>query len=181
MPQPATTGGGMGYPNTVDSGQIQPFILTNVTGQGAAATSATTAGAAFFVGVELYAPITIAQMRTVFSGAPTGNVDMGIYDATGANGGPGNLLGHTGAIVATTGVFTKALTANLLLSPGQYWLAFLDTVADSVAVKTMQGANVGAVWRSVSTALAVLPASAGSVQTTTVAILLDGLISGGFS
>src|SRR5215469_3576958 len=99
------------------------------------ATTAVTAGAAYAAPCQLLAQVTVTQMRCSLSGSPTGNIDMGIFDSTGSNGGPGNLLGHTGANAASTGVFTKSLTANLALSPGLYWLAFLDTVGDTLSVR----------------------------------------------
>ena len=141
---------------------------------------AVTAGAAFFAFKELFAPVTIAQMRCFFTGSPTGNVDMGIYDATGTNGGPGNLLGHTGAIAASAGVYTKNLTANLSLSQGQYWLAFLDTVADSPDARS---ANIGLmpVVRSTATNLTVLPATAGAFASNGILIQMNALILNGFS
>src|SRR6185369_9875626 len=110
-----------------------PFVLA-VPGYESVAVNAIalTAGAAFLHAVTLQAQVTIAQMRINISGSPTGNIDMGIYDATGTNGAPNNRLGSTGANAATTGLFTKSLTANVVLPPGQYWLALLDTVADSV-------------------------------------------------
>ena len=45
-------------------------------------TSVVTAGSAYFSLLILYATVTVTQMRTMLSGSPTGNVDMGIYDNT---------------------------------------------------------------------------------------------------
>lgn len=138
-----------------------------------------TAGQAQFSAYVLNATVTITQMRCNFSGSPTGNVDMGIYDATGANGSPGNLLGHTGVNVAATGNFTKSLTANLTLSPGQYWLSFLDTVADSVSLRSSNATGIGALMKTSATNLTVLPSTAGTVVNSSqrfgvMALLLNG-------
>jgi hypothetical protein len=143
--------------------------------------TATTAGRAFFTGVTLYAPVTVSQMRCWLSGSPTGNVDMGIYDATGTNGAPNNLLGHTGAVAAVTGVFTQNLTANLLLSPGRYWLAFLDTVADSVGMRSGVAANIGVNLQTSVSNLTVLPSTAGTVVNSILRTGLIALLSGSWS
>src|SRR5258708_1303363 len=105
------------------------MLVTDATDPKKKGAGALTAGVAYFSSVSVLTTVTVTKMRCQFSGAPTGNVDMGIFDATGANGGPGNMLGHTGAILSATGVFTQNLTAKLTLSPGLYWLAWLDTVA----------------------------------------------------
>src|SRR6266481_2273470 len=60
-----------------------------------------TAGAIFIHSYALLVPVTATSIQCAFSGVPTGNCDMGIFDASF------NLLGHTGAIAATTGLFTK--------------------------------------------------------------------------
>ncbi len=146
--------------------QVAPFILQNE-GFSFAANSAGTgpavAGSVVFASFQVSVPVTVSQMRTAFSGTPTGNCDMGIYDASGAGFIPGNLLGHTGAIAATTGMFTKSLTANLLLSPGKYWLAFLDTVADTVFGTQVAASGMGSIMKTSATGLTVLPATAGTV------------------
>ena len=49
---------------------------------------------------------------------------LGVYDASGPNGGPGNLIAQTAsATVWTTGWLTLA-TPQVLLQPGMYWLAY---------------------------------------------------------
>lgn len=182
MPQPANTGGGlMGYPSSVDTGQIAPFTLeqSDVT---VLTATAITAGRAFFSALPpLYATVTVTQMRCFLSGSPTGNIDMGIYDATGANNAPNNLLGHTGAIAATTGVFTKSLLANTILPPGLYWLAIVDTVADSIGLRSGLAANIGVNVQSSSSALTVLPSTAGTVGNSIIRVGLEALLSGSWS
>lgn len=158
-----------------------PFILYDPTSLAAGASALPTAGAAFFVGYMLYAPVTVTQMRASLASSPTGNVDMGIYDASGTNGQPNNLLGHTGAIAATTGVFTQNLTANLALLPGKYWLAFLDTVADNVQFRSTFAGGMGPYYRTTATNLTALPNPAGAIAANGNAIAIEALLSGGFS
>ncbi len=143
-------------------------------------TGAIVAGSAYFVAVYNYAPITATQMRCQFSGSPTGSVSMGIYDATGANGGPGNLLGNTAANAASTGVFTKSLTANLLLPPGVYWLAFLDTVADTIFAR-FPSSGMGVGYKTSATNLTVLPATPGTIADAVAIPAIMALLSGSFS
>ncbi len=143
--------------------------------------SGLTAGSAYFSPYILLANVTVTQMRCNFSGSPTGNVDMGIYDATAANGAPGNLLGHTGANAAATGNFTKSLTANLVLPPGQYWIAWLDTVADTVGNRTGLATGMGAFYRTSATNLTVLPSTAGAVIDTGVRVGIMALLSNSYS
>jgi hypothetical protein len=139
------------------------------------------AGSAFLYPVTLLTSVTVTQMRTWFSGSPTGQVDMGIYDSTGTNGGPNNLLAHTGANAAAGGIFTKNLTANLSLSTGLYWLAFLDTVADTVDTRTIAVSGMGVLYKTSSTSLTVLPSTIGTIASTSILIQMYALISGGFS
>ena|SRR5947209_2016636 len=145
--------------------------------------TALTAGRAFFTALPpLYASVIVAQMRCfVSSASPTGNIDMGIYDATGTNNAPNNLLGHTGAIAATTGLFTKNLTANLSLSPGIYWLAVVDTVADSIGMRSGVTASIGANVQTSSASLTVLPNPAGAVTNSILRAGLEALLSGSWS
>src|SRR6266567_3666976 len=156
------------------------MLVSDATDANNSATGALTAGTAYFSSVSVYTPCTVTKMRCQLSGAPTGNVDMGIFDATGTNGGPGNMLGHTGAILSATGVFTQNLTANLALSPGLYWLAWLDTVADTVfrVAATNIGGNPSV--RSSATNLTVLASSIAVVNTgNRVAVV--GMLSGGYT
>lgn len=171
----------MGYPASVDTGQVAPFYLMPDGALSAGAGGAIVAGSAYAYGITLSASITVTQMRTVFSGAPTGNCDMGIYDATGANAGPGNLLGHTGAIVTATGMFTQALTANLLLSPGQYWLAILNTIANSVWLRAAGAAGVTPAVKTTSTALTVLPATFGALTDSGNILYVEALLLGSYA
>jgi hypothetical protein len=148
------------------------------------ALTALTSGSAYFNAIILYTPVTVTQMRCdITAASPTGNVDMGIYDSTGTNGQPNNLLGHTGAIAAVTGVFTQNLTSNLLLSPGRYWLAYLGTQAtDQPGVRQALGSGgIGVVMKTSASGLSVLPSTAGTVANTFNRVGIIALLSGSWS
>ena len=158
-----------------------PFVLCDPTSLAAGSSPLPAAGSAYLVGYLLYAQVTVTQMRTDLSGSPTGNVDMGIYDATGTNGAPNNLLGHTGAIAATVGTFTQNLTANLVLPPGRYWLALVDTATDSMQWRSTNAAGMGPYYKTSATNLTVLPATLGSLGTVNVAMAIEALLLNNFS
>jgi len=181
MPYPNTIGGAlMGYPTTVDNGLVAPLVVFTPGIENSTGTFTVSAGQAYASLYTLLASVTLTQMRCCFSGSPTGNIDLGIYDSTGTNGGPGNLQGHTGANAAATGVFTKSLTANVLLSPGNYWIAFLSTIANSVFGRQASGAGMIDSVISSTTGLTVLPSSFGAFTDSNLVTVLC-LVSGGFS
>ncbi len=158
-----------------------PLILYTPGIENASQIAAITAGVGYFTLFQLLAPVTVTQMRCYFSGSPTGNCDMGIYDSTATNGAPNNLLGHTGANAAVTSMFTKSLTANLLLAPGNYWLAFCDTVGDSVANRQSSLSGLGPQYKTSATNLTVLPNTAGTLNDINFLITILALVSGGYS
>ncbi|SRR6266496_599774 len=160
-----------------------PMVLTpDATDMNNQALVSLTSSRIYFCPVTVFAAVTVTQMRCQFSGAVTGNVDMGIYDSSGTNGAPNNLLGHTGAIAAVTGLFTQSLTANLLLLPGIYWLAWVDTSADAVGRSAGPGtAGQGPSIVSNNT-FSVLPNPlTGGTADTPNKVALMALLSGGFS
>lgn len=69
--------------------------------------------------VSLDAPFTAARMFWVNGGTVSGNVDAGLYDASG------HRLGSTGstAQAGTSALQSAALTASVGLAPGTYYLA----------------------------------------------------------
>src|SRR6202000_3240992 len=54
-----------------------------------------------------------------------GSLILGIYDATGPNGGPGNKRAETASFTATTGWSTAKVLTPVSLPQGAYWLPFL--------------------------------------------------------
>ncbi len=135
---------------------LPQLLVADFTDPNGGSLAALTANRIYFAPLSLFTSFTITQMRCWLSGAPTGNVDMGIYDTAGTNNTPLNLLGHTGAIAAVTGSFTQNLIANLTLSPGAYWICWLDTAADSVQKVGGVGAGIGP-WYVSNDSFSVLP------------------------
>jgi hypothetical protein len=73
----------------------------------------------------------------------SGNLELGVYDATGAGGGPGALKAQTGSFTPTAGWNTHRVSSSVLLAAGTYWLAYLpssDTLSFAVDRST-QSAN----------------------------------------
>ena len=64
-----------------------------------------------------------------------GNLRMGIFDATGPSGGPGNLLAQTASITPVSGWNTANVTSSVSLPAGNYWIAYLAS-SNSLGYKT---------------------------------------------
>jgi hypothetical protein len=56
-----------------------------------------------------------------------GSLGLGVYDATGPNGGPGKLLAQTNSFSPVVGWNTANVIAPVHLAPGTYWLAYLPS------------------------------------------------------
>jgi hypothetical protein len=56
-----------------------------------------------------------------------GNLRLGVYDATGSNGGPGTKLAETADFTPTAGWNTAAVATPVALPAGNYWLAYLPS------------------------------------------------------
>jgi hypothetical protein len=56
-----------------------------------------------------------------------GTLRMGIYDSSGPGGGPGALKAQTAEFTPGVGWNTAAVIAQVSLSPGNYWLAYLPS------------------------------------------------------
>ncbi len=54
----------------------------------------------------------------------SGNLRLGVYDATGPSGGPGTLKAQTNSFTPVVGWNTANVTTPIQLSPGNYWLAY---------------------------------------------------------
>ena len=83
----------------------------------------------------------LAQAATVQSlsfyvTAASGNLVLGIYDATGPNGGPGALKASTASFAPKTGWNTAKVAAPVSLAAGTYWLAYLPSSGALSFVKT---------------------------------------------
>jgi len=56
-----------------------------------------------------------------------GDLMLGVYDSTGPNGGPGNLIAQTAQFTPIQGWNTANTTIQPMLTPGTYWLAYAPT------------------------------------------------------
>ena len=77
-------------------------------------------------------PATLSQTATIQSlsfyvATASGNLRLGIYDATGPGGGPGAKKAETDSITPTTGWNTVNVITPVSLPPGTYWLAYLPS------------------------------------------------------
>jgi hypothetical protein len=64
------------------------------------------------------------QSLNLYVTAAAGNLRVGIYDASGPDGGPGAKLAETAELAVTEGWNRAPISAPLTLAPGSYWLAF---------------------------------------------------------
>jgi hypothetical protein len=75
---------------------------------------------------------TLGQSATILSMSfyvttAGGNLRLGIYDAAGPNGGPGQLKAQTAAFTPISGWNTRNVVSQVSLPAGTYWLAFLPS------------------------------------------------------
>jgi hypothetical protein len=75
---------------------------------------------------------TLSQSATIQSlsfyvTTASGNLRLGIYDATGPGGGPGTLMAETSAFTPVVGWNTANVITPVLLPTGNYWLAYLPS------------------------------------------------------
>jgi len=129
----------MGYPSSVDTGQIIPAALYDGEIASQATATALVANTAYLVGVTLNVNAVLTGIRVRCDAGGNGHYDVGIYDASGTNGAPGNLLAHAAATATSLATsagannLTPALIGgNLSLAPGRYWLAlWCDNATDT--------------------------------------------------
>ncbi len=69
----------------------------------------------------------VIQSLSFYVTTAAGNLRMGVYDATGADGGPGQLVASAAEITPATGWNVANVTTPVLLSPGTYWIAYLPS------------------------------------------------------
>ena len=180
MPQPSTTGGAlMSYASTVDTGQVQPWVIDMGMGaDGSAASGTLTANTVYMFPFELLANVTITGMRWRMFVTVTGTTDIGIYDSGG------NLLAHTGTQVNAASQVQSANFASVLaLSPGRYYMALCPSNStDTYGRVGSMGPNFS-IARNYTGATAgssgVLPASAGALSTSAAMPVMEAIVSGG--
>jgi hypothetical protein len=86
----------------------------------------------------------------------SGNLVLGIYDASGPNGGPGALKAQTNSFTPIVGWNTASVTAPVSLPAGTYWLAYLPS---SNSLAFMKGQTSGVSIRYYSYVFGTLPAT----------------------
>lgn len=183
MPLPSTVTNNMGYPTTVDTGQVQPWIIDSIATAAGTTNGALVANTVYLWAFELYVPCTITALRWRMGATATGNADLGIYDANG------NLLGHTGSSANTASTDNTAnLLASLTLASGRYYLALSpgNSTDTYTRLATLLGGSTVAINRSFSAANGstgatspVLPATTGVISPNTTMPVVSGIVSGG--
>lgn len=102
------------------------------------------------------------QSLSFYVATVSGQVRLGIYDATGLNGGPGAIKGQTAAFTPVVGWNTKTVT-NVTLPAGTYWLA--HTLQNNSLVYR-QGASFGVSYVRAEKTFGSMPASFPAVTET---------------
>src|SRR5271166_5615948 len=67
------------------------------------------------------------QSMSFYVTAASGKLILGVYDATGPNGGPGALKAQTNSFTPVTGWNTANVITPVSLPAGNYWLAYLPS------------------------------------------------------
>ena len=81
----------------------------------------------------------IVQGLSFYVTNATGSLILGIYDATGPNGGPGALRAQTETFNPTAGWNAKNVITPVSLPAGTYWLAYLPSSNGLGFVKNLSG------------------------------------------
>jgi hypothetical protein len=105
--------------------------------------------------VTLSQPATIQSLSFYVTQA-SGNLILGIYDASGPNGGPGTLKAQTNSFIPVTGWNTANVITPVSLPAGTYWLAYLPSSNNLALVK---GLTSGVSERNYSYPFGALPAT----------------------
>lgn len=69
----------------------------------------------------------------------SGNLRLGVYNATGPSGGPGQKIAETGSFVPVNGWNTQNVISPVTLNPGTYWLSYLPSDNNLAFVKNSNG------------------------------------------
>ena len=172
--------------NTTYSYTVSAYDAAGNTSSQSSSASATTqssGGGTFTMGLTSIAPsdnsgdgnyliaykTTLPQSGTVQSlsfyvTSASGQLRLGIYDATGSGGGPGALVAQTAAFTPTTGWNTQPVTSQVTLPAGTYWLAY-NPSSNSLGFKTDFNGNGSNTYLS-SYSFGTLPNSYPSGQYT---------------
>lgn len=128
------------------------------------------ANRAIYVPILLDQTVLIKQMFTYNGTVAAGNIDIGIYDSTGASASPGTKLVSSGS-TAQSGTSTLQTfdIADTTLTPGLYYFAMAMSDAatatifrSSVNLLVLSGAGVGQQASALPLPSTATPASPGS-------------------
>jgi hypothetical protein len=151
----------------------------------AAANAPQTANTANMQAIYLPSKDTKTAMRCSFgAGAGGANTyDLGIYDASGANSTPGNLLVSRGATSTAAGVQTFTFGTALTLMPGVYWLAmWINNAVDTILRFPLGTTNLMlAMSGTNATNLPALASSLAGLANTNKRMVIVALRQGGWS
>jgi hypothetical protein len=91
--------------------------------------------------VAMLSKAATVQSLSFYVTAASGNLILGIYDATGPSGGPGALKASTKSFAPTKGWNTAKVVTPVSLAAGTYWLAYLPSSNGLGFVKTNATGN----------------------------------------
>lgn len=135
-----------------------------------------TANNCYFSPIIIQTTVTVTAMRTQIGTAGNGQIQMGIYDASG------NLLASSAKATTTTGIMTLAFSTPLTIGPGRYYLAlWIDNAVDTTY--SANGTTPGA-WPALNgTNAGGLPAQMATSNPTNFhrRLALLALIQGGWT
>ncbi len=117
------------------------------------------------------------QSMSFYATSAAGQLRLGLYDASGANGNPGKKIAETAAFAPVSGWNTRSVAVQATLAAGKYWLAYLPS---NDGLGFVNGAGPGAVWYAypfgtMPTTFAATVAS-GGVQWSMYATLLPASV-----
>ncbi|MGE3260726.1 MAG: hypothetical protein AB7K68_02995 [Bacteriovoracia bacterium] len=101
---------------------------------------------------------------SIYAMQAAGNVYLGVYDASGPSGGPGQLLATTSSFAPTSGWNMANVISPVLLQAGTYWIAYLPS-SDSFYTAGGTGGSSSGVYYSRS--FGALPATFSTSPSTT--------------
>lgn len=102
------------------------------------------------------------QSMSFYVAATGGKLRLGLYDATGTGGGPGQLKAQTAEFTPATGWNTKNVVSPVSLPAGTYWLAYLPSSSSMACRMASSGTS-----KYVGYTYGTLPTSFSKYPTTT--------------
>lgn len=181
MPAPTTTGVGlMGYPSTVDTGQVVPAIISNEVGAMVGNNNTTlTQNAVYLFAFEVNSNTTILGGKWWCGSTAASTANMAIYTLAGSivSGSDSGAVNNSASSVAS---FTYSTPVTL--APGQYFMAFASaTGTDTYIVRSGAGNSTNMRERKATNSLSAgsMPTSTGTLLQQNVAVCCSLTVSGG--